>query len=76
MSGRHAHRALLALPTLLMLGGVPWAGTSRADVFGLPLLLVWILGGVLLTPPVVLLVHALDRRAASRGHGSGDGEAR
>ena len=57
------HRWLAALPAALMLGGVPFANRVEPYVLGLPFLLAWIVGCVILTAPVMALVHRLDRRA-------------
>jgi 4-hydroxybenzoate polyprenyltransferase len=57
------HRWLAALPAALMLGGVPFANRVEPYVLGLPFLLAWIVGCVLLTAPVMALVRVLDRRS-------------
>ncbi len=57
------HHWLAALPSALILFGVPFANRLEPRVFGLPFLLAWIVGCVVLTAPVMALVRALDRRA-------------
>ena len=56
------HRWLAALPALLILVGSPFANRVHRLVLGLPFLLLWILGCVLLTSAVMALVSALDER--------------
>jgi hypothetical protein len=46
-----------------MLGGVPFANRVEPYVLGLPFLLAWIVGCVLLTAPIMALVRVLDRRS-------------
>ncbi len=62
MSGRRAHRWLALLPALAILVGVPLADRVHVLVAGLPFLLAWIVGCVLLTSVVMALIVALDRR--------------
>ena len=57
------HRALAALPAVAILVGVPIVNGVERYVLGLPFLLFWIVGCVLLTSLVMALVGALDRRA-------------
>jgi hypothetical protein len=56
------YHALALLPALLLLGGVPLANRVRPFVLGLPFLLAWIVGCVLLTALVMALIAHLDRR--------------
>jgi membrane protein required for beta-lactamase induction len=60
------HRWLAVIPGLLILVGVPFANRVHGLLFGLPFLLVWILGSVVLTSPIMALVGALDARHAAR----------
>jgi hypothetical protein len=53
---------LALLPTAGILIGVPALNGVHHPVLGLPLLLVWIVGCVLLTSVVMAVVGALDRR--------------
>jgi hypothetical protein len=76
------HRWLAVIPGLLILVGVPFANRVHGLLLGLPFLLVWILGSVVLTSLIMALIGALDARhatrnaaaaappAASRDHGS------
>jgi hypothetical protein len=58
------HRWLAAIPGLLILLGVPFANRVHARVLGLPFLLAWIVGCVLLTSVVMAVVGRLDERRA------------
>jgi len=60
------HRWLAGLPGLLILVGVPMANHVRRLVLGLPFLLFWIVGCVVLTSLVMAIVGALDARHAAR----------
>jgi hypothetical protein len=60
------HRWLAVIPGLLILIGVPFANRVHGLVLGLPFLLVWIVGSVVLTSPVMALVGALDAKHAAR----------
>jgi hypothetical protein len=62
VSARRAHRWLALLPALAVCVGVPFADRVRMSVGGLPFLLAWIVGCVLLTSVVMAVVHALDSR--------------
>ena len=44
-----------------MLGGVPFANRVHALVLGMPFLLLWILGWVILTSACMTLLYFLDR---------------
>jgi hypothetical protein len=60
------HRWLATVPALLILFGVPFANRVQARVLGMPFLLAWIVGCVLLTSLVMALVRRLDERPAPR----------
>lgn len=60
------HRWLAALPGLLILVGVPFANRVHAHVLGMPFLLAWIVGCVLLTSLVMAIVGRLDDDHARR----------
>lgn len=65
------YRWLAALPGLLILVGVPFANRVHRLVLGMPFLLLWIVGCVLLTSAMMALVGWLDARQAAReGTGS------
>jgi hypothetical protein len=61
-TGTRLYRWLALLPTLGMLGGVPLANREQPYVLGMPPLLAWIVGWVLLTSAFMGLIFALDRR--------------
>jgi hypothetical protein len=61
MRGR-AYRWLAAIPAVGIIVGVPIANRVQLYVFGLPLLLAWILACVLLTSGLMALIEGLDRR--------------
>jgi len=63
------HRWLAAIPGLLILLGVPFANRVHARVLGMPFLLAWIVGCVLLTSIVMAIVDRLDERHAARDAG-------
>ncbi len=69
MSGRRPHRWLAVIPGLAVCLGVPFANGVHASVAGLPFLLAWIVGCVLLTSVVMAVVAALDRAADAREAG-------
>lgn len=54
---------LLALvPVLALTLGIPFANRLEPRILGLPFLLAWIVGWIILTPVVMAAVHWLDRR--------------
>jgi hypothetical protein len=59
------HRCLAALPALLILVGAPFANRVHRMVLGLPFLLFWIVGCVVLTSAVMALVAVLDAKHAA-----------
>jgi hypothetical protein len=64
------HRWLAVIPGLLILVGVPFANRVHGLLLGMPFLLVWIVGSVVLTSPIMALVGALDAKHAARSPGS------
>jgi quinol-cytochrome oxidoreductase complex cytochrome b subunit len=60
------HRWLATLPGLLILLGVPFANRVEPRVLGMPFLLAWIVGCVLLTSVVMAVVGRLDDQHAQR----------
>jgi hypothetical protein len=62
VKGFRPHHALALLPALAVCIGVPLANGVHASVLGLPFLLAWIVGCVLLTSAVMAVIAALDRR--------------
>jgi len=64
------YRWLAVVPPLAMLLGVPFASRVNHLVLGLPFLLDWIVGCVLLTSVVMALINALDKRHDGRHAGA------
>jgi hypothetical protein len=56
------HRWLAVIPALLILVGVPFVNRVHGLVLGLPFLLLWIVGCVLLTSAIMAIVGALDAK--------------
>jgi hypothetical protein len=56
------YRWIAMLPALAIVLGVPFADRVHRIVLGLPFLLLWMLGCVLLTSVVMAIVYTLDRR--------------
>jgi hypothetical protein len=63
---RRAHRWLALLPPLVMLGGIPVVNRATPLVLGLPPLLAWMIGCILLTSGIMGLIYALDRGSEAR----------
>lgn len=63
MNARHGHRWLALVPALAICVGAPLVDRLHATVAGVPLLLAWIVGCVLLTSLVMAVIAALDRRS-------------
>ena len=57
----HAYHALALLPTIGMLGGLPFANRVYPLVLGLPFLMAWLVGWVLATAVIMALILRLDR---------------
>lgn len=57
MSG---YRWLAVIPTMGMLGGVPFANRVHPYVLGLPFLLAWIVAWVIVTVLTMWLIYTLD----------------
>jgi hypothetical protein len=55
------YHALALLPTIGMLGGLPFANRVYPIVFGLPFLFVWLVGWVLGTSVIMGCILMLDR---------------
>ena len=66
MNARRGHRWLALLPALAICVGSPLVDHLHASIAGVPLLLVWILGCVLMTSAVMALIAALDDRSPPR----------
>ncbi len=59
---RRPWRWLAVLPTLGLLGGIPFANRVEPYVLGLPFLLFWIVLWVVATAGIMGLIWILDRR--------------
>jgi hypothetical protein len=65
------HHLLALLPVLAILGA-PWlANRVEPRILGLPFLLAWTVGAVLLTAGTMAVIHRLDR-GAHHDEGTGD----
>ena len=62
MNARRSYRWLALLPPLSICVGAPLIDRLHATLGGVPLLLVWIVGCVLMTSGVMAIVSALDDR--------------
>ena len=58
-----AYHALALIPLIALLGAPFFANRVEPRIFGLPFLLAWCVGAVLLASGTMALVHWLDRRA-------------
>lgn len=63
--GFRAHHALALLPTIGLLGGIPFANRVEPFVLGLPFFLFWIVAWVVATSAIMWIVWILDRRDPS-----------
>ena len=61
MSARRGYRWLALLPAVAICVGVPLINRLHATLAGIPLLLVWIVGCVLMTSAVMAIIAGLDR---------------
>ena len=53
---------LVALvPVLALTAAIPFVNRLEPRIFGLPFLLAWIVGWIVLTPVFMAIVHRLDR---------------
>jgi hypothetical protein len=62
VKARRGYRWLALVPALGICVGAPLVDRLHATVAGVPLLLVWIVGCVLLTSAVMALISTLDGR--------------
>jgi hypothetical protein len=53
---------LAVIPSLGMLCGIPFVNRATPLIFGLPPLLAWMIGWILVTPMIMGLILTLDRR--------------
>ena len=56
------YHILAAVPTVGLLGGIPWANRVEPYVLGLPFLLFWVVMWVVTTSAIMLLITTLDAR--------------
>ncbi len=61
-AGPRRYRWLALLPGVGMLAGVPFANRTQPYIFGLPPLLAWIVGWVLMTSVIMGAIWTLDSR--------------
>ncbi|MDD5563039.1 MAG: DUF3311 domain-containing protein [Thermoanaerobaculaceae bacterium] len=71
MAGDVPRGALVSalIPALALVAGLPFVNRIEPVVLGLPFLLFWILGWVLLTPVFLAVAYVLARAAAARAAG-------
>ncbi len=60
---------LALIPALALVAGLPFVNRIEPVVLGLPFLLVWILGWVLVTPVFLALAYLLAETKADRAAG-------
>lgn len=60
--GMRAHHLLAMLPVAALLGAPYVANRTTPLIFGLPFLLAWTVGAVLLTAGTMALIYRLDRK--------------
>jgi Protein of unknown function (DUF3311) len=65
-NGLRPYHWLTALPSIILLGGIPFVNRVHPMVFGLPLLMAWIVIWVVVTSAVMALMWYRDR-AHERG---------
>ena len=56
------YHILAVVPTIGLLGGVPWANRVEPYILGLPFLLFWVVMWVLATSAIMALITMLDAR--------------
>jgi len=66
VNARRSYRWLALLPALGICVGAPLVDRLHANLGGVPLLLVWIVGCVLMTSGVMAVISALDDRSPRR----------
>ncbi|AMM31565.1 hypothetical protein SA2016_0877 [Sinomonas atrocyanea] len=64
------HLILLAIPYLWSIAAIPAVGTTHAAPAGVPLLLWWMLAGVLVTTGVLAIVWRIDERREPKAGGA------
>lgn len=69
------YHLLALLPAVGMLGGLSWANRVYPLVLGLPFLMAWLVGWVLVTAGIMAFILRMDRKeglATDRGAGEGE----
>jgi hypothetical protein len=73
---RSKGRLLVALvPAVALVGGLPFVNRLEPLVFGLPFLLAWILGWVMVTPVFLGVAYRIARTVAGQDGPTDDGPA-
>ncbi|MEO8946703.1 MAG: DUF3311 domain-containing protein [Gemmatimonadaceae bacterium] len=54
------YRWLAVIPTIGMLGGIPFANRVQPYILGLPFLLAWVVMWVIATSLIMAIVYSLD----------------
>jgi hypothetical protein len=62
---RRWHLALLILPFLWQIGGIPFVNDVTVRPFGLPFPMLWQIVGILFASAVIAFVRSIDRRRES-----------
>lgn len=63
-TGARAYHWLAAVPTVILLAGIPFVNRVHPIIFGMPLLMAWIVAWVVITSATMALVLYLDRAHA------------
>jgi membrane protein required for beta-lactamase induction len=63
--------AAAVIPALALVAGLPFANRLEPVVFGLPFLLFWILGWVVVTPAFLAVAYVLDLPSDDQSQGGG-----
>jgi hypothetical protein len=61
---RRWHLLLLLIPFLWQIGAVPWANGVALKIASLPFLMVWQMGGIVVTTLVLWVLYRKDKRRA------------
>jgi hypothetical protein len=76
-SGRRVNPSLLvaSIPAIALVGGLPFVNRLEPTVFGLPFLLAWILGWVLVTPVFLYVAYRASTATAAAASTGRDARA-
>ena len=74
MKARHAIRPLIPalIPVVALVAGLPFVNRLHPVILGLPFLLFWILGWVLLTPLFLAVSYVLIEKEGDDGAGGAE----